>query len=481
MRRGVQVVAAAAVLALAGGLARAMFMDGTEAPVSRLLANVEKALVDSPDDPHLLYLKGRTHAVAYAAGVDATAHVAWDTPPLPGYTTRDHDRLKFKGDVDDTRLKHLTEGIAALRRAAELAKAPASGSRNEDDRPMLQLGLAWLLDDGSRFAPKVGRPDGSEVKEGLPEAEIAELNARIARLGAMDGDKPDVTAREKAFAELRGSFARCANRLVAHRDAKDELVRAKVGELLTLWWRDQALAAYRIAYRLARPGDVADDLHLDGTYRITVEAGDAILRLLPDLPANAVERKEVADTLEQLDRQGFAVTPIIFPTTRAQSLAALVPGDRTARFDLAGDGVVRTWAWPTADAGFLVWAPDPTKAITSGRQMFGSRTWWIFWRDGYEPLSMLDDDRSGRLSGAELDGIGVWRDRNRNAVCDPGEVEPVCMYGVEWIAVIANTREGGAPANTAGIGMRDGTTRPTYDWTPTSIPEPDLRLSASRE
>jgi hypothetical protein len=49
--------------------------------------------------------------------------------------------------------------------------------------------------------------------------------------------------------------------------------------------------------------------------------------------------------------------------------------------------------------------------IRDARQLFGSRTWWIFFRDGYEALSVLDDNRDGQLTGAEMEGIAVWVDR----------------------------------------------------------------------
>jgi len=39
----------------------------------------------------------------------------------------------------------------------------------------------------------------------------------------------------------------------------------------------------------------------------------------------------------------------------------------------------------------------------------------MFWRDGFEPLAALDDNRDGKLTGSEIWGIGVWRDANATA------------------------------------------------------------------
>jgi hypothetical protein len=462
-----------ATVALGAGLASAMFIQIPEAPVKRLLANLAKELAKAPDDPHLLYLAGRTHAIAYAQGEDAKAHAFPKSPTekdveLPRFSTRKADALKFQGEVDAARLGHLREGIRLLRRASELAKAPDGPPKTRDERPLLFLGLARLLDDGSRFAPRLGHPEGVELKDALPDAERASIDADIARLAAKEE-----ADRDAAYAALRKALPRCWPRLVANVEAKDEAVRAKVGELLTRWWQDLALAAYRRALELARDADAAG-ASLDGTFTVSIEAGDAILRLLDDVPdrdAAAKERESIWELLNRLDARGMAITPMIFPIARSARLAELFPDGRTSGFDVAGDGVARRWPWPSAETGFLVWQPDPSVPVTSGRQLFGSRTWWIFWRDGYEPMRMLDDDGDGRLSGAELDGVCVWRDVDRDGVCGAAEVTPAADYGVAWIAVASNRAEDGVPANDLGIGFVDGATRPTYDWTPRPAPE----------
>jgi hypothetical protein len=462
-----------------------MFMDPPEAPVKRLLTNIAKELEKTPDDPHLLYLAGRTHAIAYAMGENAKAR-AWPAdetertgpkPELPTFETRNYDRLRFKGDADEARLGHLREGIRLLHRASELVKPPAEDRKWDDDRPVLFLGLAWLLDDGSRFAPQLGHPEGVKTNDAVPAAERAAYDGYVKQLAATTEDE-----RKAAYGSLRKTLPRCWPSLVAGVSAKDPPVRDKARELLTRWWRDQALDAYRKAFALTREQDlkeVKESGTLEGTYSIAREAGQAILRLLDDFPdpdANAKEAKAVQADLEAFNSPGgFSVTPMIFPISRAASLADLLAENRTARFDLAGDGVVRRWPWPSADAGFLVWAPEGGKPIASGRQLFGARTWWIFWRDGFEPLRMLDDDGDGRLAGAELDGIGVWRDRDGDGVCGAGEVESAATFGVAWIAVTPTRNEDGVPANDVGIGLTDGTTRPTYDWTPRSVPEPQAR------
>lgn len=506
-------VASLAAVAFTASTATGMFADPPAAPVLRLLANAKRALEKAPDDPHLLYLVGRTHAVAYAQGMDATCRTSGfgrkaDTEDgLPRFGTRSYDLLEFKGEADPDRLAHLQDGIRHLRAAAALAKAPEqahpkpekSGSagdkdagagdeekrawtaeeieelrrRGPDDRAMIHLGLAWLLDDGSRFASKLGHPENPAPKAELSETDAAAIDARIEALGAKDD-----TERSKAYADLRTSFARCWPRLVDAKDHKDEIVRKAVSSLLDRWWKDQALDQYRQAFALTKDNDLKAT-KFDGIYRIAREAGAAIVRLL-DASAGVTEaervaidkeRESVAKDLLQAPN-GFAITPVIFPISAPRPMGDLLPPGRTARFDLAGDGIQRLWPWPSADAGFLVWTPAPDAPVTSGRNLIGERTWWIFWRDGYEPLSMLDDDGDGRLRGAELEGLGVWCDADGDGVSDPGEVQPVAERKIEWIAVRATRLEDGVPAADLGIGFADGSTRPTYDWTPHSLPEP---------
>ena len=79
----------------------------------------------------------------------------------------------------------------------------------------------------------------------------------------------------------------------------------------------------------------------------------------------------------------------------------------------------------------------------------------MFWRDGFEPLAALDDNRDGKLTGSEIWGIGVWRDANGNGISELGEVVPDEQFGIAEIDV-----HGG------GINLRDGTVLPMFDWIP---------------
>jgi hypothetical protein len=144
-------------------------------------------------------------------------------------------------------------------------------------------------------------------------------------------------------------------------------------------------------------------------------------------------------------------------------LAELVDTNAEVAFDLDGSGS-RKWAWITPKAAWLVYDPDSCGQITSGLQMFGNVTFWIFWHDGYEALSALDDNGDGVLSGRELKGLALWNDADGNGVSDPGEVLPVQAFGITRLSCTSHIHGSGIPWNPAGVTFGDGSSRPTYDW-----------------
>lgn len=84
----------------------------------------------------------------------------------------------------------------------------------------------------------------------------------------------------------------------------------------------------------------------------------------------------------------------------------------------------------------------------------------MFWRDGFQALSALDDNHDGWLSGAELTGLAVWIDRNQNGRSDPGEVISLADAGILRISVQAAVDADGTLANPRGIEFIDGRRTP---------------------
>ena len=241
-------------------------------------------------------------------------------------------------------------------------------------------------------------------------------------------------------------------------------------------WKIAALAAYRRAYALDKNRDLTlGHRGLGADSLISLEAGEGIVRLMGEnlTPNVQAEVAQIRATIQKLKNRPRAITPIIFPLERPLSLEELVDTSRLVTFDLAGDTQSERWPWHRPIAGVLVWDPRATGRITSGVQLFGSFTWSMFWKNGYEPLAALDGDRDGWLSGGELNGIAVWCDRNSNGKSEPGEVRPLKECEVLRIAVRPDGASGAVPSHPRGIRRRDGTYLPTYDWTPTSVPYPE--------
>jgi len=184
--------------------------------------------------------------------------------------------------------------------------------------------------------------------------------------------------------------------------------------------------------------------------------------------------ERVKKALKELtDKPRGPITPIIFSLDAGCAPRDLLADGSTVRFDLDGDGRAQSWAWVKPTTGILVWDPSGRGRITSGRQLFGSVTFWMFFNDGFHALNVLDDDRNGRLSGSELHGLAVWFDRNSNGRSDSGEVVDITRLGIEAIETKATHKatSAGWPAHHAGLKMKDGTTRPLYDWLTSPIVE----------
>lgn len=381
-------------------LALALWSPPLEAPLERLLANVQRYVQQNPKDAHGHYILGRLHSLAFARGVK-TEVAYWETKeksPLDFHPREKFftERSKEAGEPDQTAINHLTDSIRHYLVATQLAPKEA----------LYWLGLGWVLEQGIPFADKVDAPFL---------------------------DKPRKASKEE--------------------------------------WRQQALNAYRQAFQLSAPKDLVAGHFLRGslglpTGSIAWEAGESILRLQKGRTLTEAEQKEIAkvqEVIATLKKKPQAITPIVFPLYRPLPLKALM-SSRSVTFDLDGDGIKERWQWVNGKSAFLVWDDEGTGRITSGRQLLGSVTWWMFWRNGYEALAALDDDGNGWLEGQELKGIAIWHDRNGNGVSETGEVLPLKALGITRIAVVATNRDGRTLFNPYGIQLHDGRFLPTYDW-----------------
>lgn len=199
------------------------------------------------------------------------------------------------------------------------------------------------------------------------------------------------------------------------------------------------------------------------------EAGKAYIKLVEtEKSISKDDKKKVAGITKNIKKleklQIHAITPIIFSLKEHRNLSDLLAENTKVPFDLDGDGIVEKWPWVKPDTGILVWDPEGKGKITSGRQLFGSVTWWIFFTDGYHAMDALDDSRDGQLTGDELTGISVWFDKNTNGISEPGEVTPASQLGITALSTRSDATEDGCPKSTKGLRLKNGGVKPTYDW-----------------
>jgi len=375
-------------------------------PVNRLLVNMAKYTAAHPNDAQGWYTLGRLHSLAFAQAEAKIEVVSqkYSKSELPSFAPYEQEFMKPQKPpvtLGTSERAHILQSLSSYQQAATL---------NPKDGVAL-LGIAWMLEQGSRYAPQ---------------------------LGSVNDVLAGKTAASKGITNL---------------------------------WLDASLRTYRAAYKLLLAPEQTKPL---GTHTAlySPEAGEGIIRLLSNGRHTRLADAEILriqQQIKEIRERPHPITPIIIGGSADAKLIDLLNPEMTVKFDLAGTGMKSKWPWVRPNTGILVWDPEMKGHITSGRQLFGSQTWQMFWSDGYEPLAALDNNSDGVLTGTELQGISVWHDRNANGRADAGEVVPCRTAGIASISVRGMKSEDDVLCNHTGVVMRDGTRLPSFDWTPTSL------------
>lgn len=234
-------------------------------------------------------------------------------------------------------------------------------------------------------------------------------------------------------------------------------------------FRKKALEYYVRSFKESQASDRKKpnaEMNVSHEKWISIEAGESVLRLDP--------KSSLKGAIE--DHKGFMsklpsmpITPIIFSLTKSTGLADLLDPSKTVRFDLDGTGAPQRYSWVKPDTAFLVWQPDPSRKVRSGRQLFGSATWWLMPSNGYAAMSLLDDDQDGWLTRQELAGLAYWQDVNQNGVAEANEVRPLSRAGIVGLRTTFSGRIGESYVSAGGLKLFDGRVLPTYDWVTRSV------------
>lgn len=270
---------------------------------------------------------------------------------------------------------------------------------------------------------------------------------------------PDSAAETKAKEHLKLAIEHL-NKAV---QLDPELTQAKLG---LAWCLDQSGQDSKAIplYRQVLEKRFEEEKNRGGLFGTSVveETADYLLKLL-DPTKDAREIAEVTKKKEQVQKHYRAVTPIVVALKPGLSQTEMMK--RTdVRFDLDGNGPRINRTWPSASAGWLVFDATGSGQIDSGLQLFGCSTFWIFWRDGYEALSALDDDRNGLIDGKERAGLAVWQDLDCDGIAEADEVKSLERHGIEALACQARVGANRFLHNPEGVKFSSGEKGETVDW-----------------
>jgi hypothetical protein len=472
MKRKRPGIGVAAFLLLAGEAA-AHFLPMSDIPVDRLITNIGKYVMLHPKDANGHYTLGRVHSLAYVRAVDKVpARDEGSADKLPYFIPDDGiPNIRGRSSFERT-----GKALSAAQAIEHLALAVKSFETTVELDPLSAehwMSMAYVLDVGSSHALDVDFLPGLDAKRVVPTAVRKKLSPALKDLA--DPAKRDAAKRSIEDSADDGVLLVFQERESLHGEASDA-----ARSIIQQHWRERAIAAYLKAFqRSLRPDLKRDALMMgnEGLGELTShEAGQAYLRLVKargERSSDQAAIDEVTKGLKELKdkKWGSYITPIVLSLKPTRVMSELISPVSTAAFDLDGTGSGKRWPWVNADTGILAWDPRQTGDITSGRQLFGSASWWLLFDNGYRALDALDDNRDGELLGTELKGLAVWFDRNSNGVSDPGEVIPVEQLGIAGIRTNATGIDGGSPCNRDGLRMADGRILPTYDWIARSVPD----------
>jgi tetratricopeptide (TPR) repeat protein len=410
---------------------KAFMVSIAPAPINRLSSNTNSYIKENPNDANGYYILGRIHYLAFA-NQQVSALKEGDANSLPEIA-KDYYQINW----DD----EMREFQALIISRRELG-SPTSAQHKQK--------IKELEEQGWKPEPKLNHEEriqhSAEAIKNFQKAINMDPNNSLYNLGL-------------------------ASLLEQYCDYIQEIKIKEVTEEIRNIILSKARDIYYKAYKLSLDADLKSVKHTqDGWHGvISYEAGNAYIRLISKQESISNSQEaiilEMQKNIEKVKKQHMPiVTPIVFSFEKDISPTKLLEPDLQVNFDLDGDGNIEVWPWVKPTTGILVWNEDGKGEITSGRQMFGSVTWWLFFNDGYHALDCLDDNRDGALTGNELKGISVWFDVNSNGQSEPAEIKSLDELEIVSISVKSTGTENGWPANKTGIKLKNGQTIASYDW-----------------
>jgi len=237
-------------------------------------------------------------------------------------------------------------------------------------------------------------------------------------------------------------------------------IHYKAEELFSHVTTRKTASFYWKAFELSKDKDAESEMNQSRF--ISYEAGRSWIRLDGKDP----EKLEIfKDHLPSLENKKYSfITPLVISDRDINHPSELQLASESVQFDLDADGQPESRSWVRPDIGILVWDPYEGREITSGHQLFGNNTFQLFWTDGFEALSVLDDNGNGLLEDSELIGLSLWHDKNSNGTSAALEVIPIDEKGI--VALSLNNVEivDGTMVSKGGVIFEEAPPKHLWDW-----------------
>lgn len=348
-------------------------------------------------------------------------------------------------DLEEIPVERLLENLA---RAADkdpkdvtvrfnLARAHAMAYANKTDTAQIQKGAedkgAWFGFE-PKNVPFVNMPTEDKAKQKEAKEQLVKAILRYQEAIKLD---PKNLPAKLGYAWCLEQSGEKAKAIKAYREVIDEG-----------WVEEQKLTRAGLGFR-----------------PITAEGAEYLIPLL-DEKKDQDEIIELTARSEKLKKLPRPITPLAIPLTTTLRADDIADAQASVSFDADGSGLQKQWTWIHRDAGWLVYDRKASGQVTSALQLFGNVTFWMFWDNGFAALASLDNNGDGQISGAELNGLAIWQDKNGNGRSDAGEVRPLSAWGITSLSCQFETErlpKGTCAAAPRGVTFSDGTTRGIFD------------------
>lgn len=448
-----QFVVSVCVLAFAAQPANALFSKAPlQVPLSELLDHARLHLTENPNDSDAFYRLARIRYLAFTYGLDSI-HV-------PG-TLHELKTVPYIWTEDEETWKESTERA----RIAE-AKRLALSELGIAQEALLQREQREAFDLASERHLKTLRLRGWIPVQFEPRIRIAHAEAALRAFNEAIRLNRNVPLFHMGRVSLLKQF-RDWSEVAKPAEVPRSLAGITDHDLMSGFWDAYSTAREGLNNKAKTPVEYSRaEVCFEASVGYAQLAQSHINELSDEERSRFVKLEDglkLAESISGINRNRL-ITPIIFSLESVKQIDELLDPECVVQFDLRGFGPKQSWTWVKPDTGFLVWDPERSGVIDSGQQMFGSYTWQIFWRDGYEAMSVLDADGNGILEEAELDRLSVWFDRDGNGVSSPGEVVPVKSIGIAGLRTQATSKGANHVSNPNGLILQSGQELPTWDW-----------------